>query len=55
MSSRPVIGVPADRRVVEPHPYHMVGEKYLQALIDCAGALPLIVPVMAEELDVAGL
>ena len=52
MSSRPVIGVPADRRIVEPHPYHMVGEKYLQALVDCAGALPLIVPVMAEELDV---
>ncbi len=52
MRSRPVIGVPADRRIVAPHPYHMVGEKFLKALVECSGALPLIVPVMAEELDV---
>ena len=42
MSTRPVIGIPADRRIVEPHPHHMVGEKYLQALIDCAGLLPTL-------------
>jgi len=53
MCSRPVIGVPADRRTLDPHPFHMVGEKYLQALVDGADALPLIVPVLADELDVA--
>ncbi len=52
MSSRPVIGVPADRRILEPHPFHVVGEKYLQALIDGAGALPMIIPVLAEHLDI---
>lgn len=52
MCARPVIGVPADRRIVDPHPFHMVGEKYLQALVDCAGALPFVIPVMAEDLDV---
>ena len=52
MSSRPVIGVPADRRILEPHPFHVVGEKYLQALIEGAGALPLIIPVLAEHLDI---
>ena len=52
MSSRPVIGVPADRRILDSHPFHVVGEKYLQALIDGAGALPLIIPVLAEHLDV---
>lgn len=52
MSSKPVIGVPADRRILEPHPFHVVGEKYLQALIDGAGALPLIIPVLAEHLDI---
>lgn len=52
MSRKPIIGVPADRRPVGPyHPFHMVGEKYLQALIDGAGALPFVVPVLAEHLD----
>lgn len=51
MTRKPVIGVPADRRMVDPHPFHMVGEKYLQALIDGAGAIPFIIPVLAEHLD----
>ena len=51
MSSKPVIGVPADRRVLDPHPFHMAGEKYLQALIDGAGALPMVIPVLASHLD----
>jgi putative glutamine amidotransferase len=52
MCPRPVIGVPADRRVLDPHPFHMAGEKYLKALADAAEALPLIVPVLAELMDV---
>jgi putative glutamine amidotransferase len=52
MSTRPVIGVPACRRILDPHPFHVVGEKYLQAVIDGADALPLIIPVMAEHLDI---
>ncbi len=30
----------------------MVGEKYLKALIDGAGAMPLIVPALADELEI---
>lgn len=52
MRSKAIIGVPADRRTLDPHPFHMVGEKYLQALVDGADALPLIVPVLADRLDV---
>jgi len=52
MSTRPIIGVPACRRILDPHPFHIVGEKYLQAIIDGADALPLIIPVMAEHLDI---
>jgi putative glutamine amidotransferase len=33
----------------------MAGEKYLQAIIDGADALPLIIPVLAEHLDVEEL
>ena len=52
MSTKPVIGVPACRKQIDIHPFHVVGEKYLQALIDGAGALPLIIPVMADHLEI---
>lgn len=51
MSLRPVIGVPACRKPIGGQPFHVVGEKYLAALLDGAGALPLIIPVLAEHLD----
>ena len=51
MSLKPVIGVPADRRMLDPHPFHVVGEKYLKALVDGADALPLIVPVLSDHID----
>jgi putative glutamine amidotransferase len=52
MRLKPIIGVPADRRVHEPHPYHMVGEKYLKAVIEAADAVPLIIPVLADDLAI---
>lgn len=55
MCSKPVIGVPADRRILGPHPFHMVGEKYLKALTDGAGALPLVLPVLADDVDIDAL
>jgi len=48
--ARPLIGIPADRRMVGKHPFHMVGEKYARAVIDAAGAAPLLIPSLAEEL-----
>ena len=53
MSLRPIIGIPADRRMVGPHPFHMVGEKYAHAVSRAAGALPLLVPVLPEPLEIA--
>lgn len=48
---RPVIGIPADRRMLGAHPYHAVGEKYIRAVIDAAGALPLLIPALGDALD----
>jgi putative glutamine amidotransferase len=48
-SKRPVIGIPADRRMIGAHPFHAVGEKYLTALLQVADAVPLIVPALARE------
>lgn len=38
-----------------PHPFHAVGEKYITAILDCAGAMPLLVPSLGEELGLQEL
>jgi len=55
MATRPLIGIPADRRMVGAHPFHMVGEKYARAVMEAAGAAPLLIPAFAEELRFAEL
>jgi putative glutamine amidotransferase len=50
MSARPLIGIPADRRMLGLHPFHVVGDKYARAVLDAAGGLPLLIPALAEEL-----
>jgi putative glutamine amidotransferase len=50
--NRPLIGVVSDRRMQGEHPFHMVGEKYLQALADASDAYPVALPSLAEGFDV---
>src|SRR5690242_14535453 len=47
---RPLIGLPADRRVLGLHPFHVVGDKYARAVLEGADCLPLLIPALAEEL-----
>jgi putative glutamine amidotransferase len=49
-AARPLIGIPADRRMVGAHPFHMVGEKYARAVLEAAEAAPVLIPSLAEEL-----
>jgi putative glutamine amidotransferase len=49
-SARPLIGIPADRRIVGHHAYHMVGEKYAYALLQAGEAAPVLIPSLAQEL-----
>jgi putative glutamine amidotransferase len=51
MPSRPVVGIPCDYRIIGPHPFHAVGEKYITAVEGGANALPLLIPVLAKPLD----
>ncbi len=51
-ANRPLIGVISDRRMQGPHPFHMVGEKYLRAIVDAAGGYPVGLPSLAEGFDV---
>jgi len=46
---KPVIGIPADRRLLGSHWFHAVGEKYLVAIASAADAAPVIVPALGER------
>jgi len=47
----PIVGFPCDRRLVSgKHPFHMVGEKYVDAVRDGSNALPLLIPVLDRPL-----
>ena len=51
MSPRPpIVGIPCDHRMVGPHAFHMVGEKYIAATRDGAGVVPLLIPVLPEPI-----
>jgi putative glutamine amidotransferase len=55
MSRLPLIGIPADRRLCGKHYFHMVGEKYIHAIALGANALPVLVPALGPDLDLASL
>jgi putative glutamine amidotransferase len=46
---KPLIGIPADRRILGPHPFHCVGEKYITAVAEAAAAIPFLVPSLGER------
>jgi putative glutamine amidotransferase len=55
MSRLPLIGIPADRWLCGKHYFHMVGEKYIEAVAIGANALPVLVPALGPELDLTSL
>ena len=46
---KPVIGIPADRRLLGSHWFHCVGEKYINAVAQAADAVPVLVPALGEQ------
>ena len=51
MRQPPLVGLPSDRKQIGPHPFQAVGEKYLRAVVDGAGCLPLMIPSLSPPLD----
>jgi len=52
---KPVIGIPADRRLLGRHYFHCVGEKYIRAVAEGAHAVPVLIPSLGEALNVREL
>lgn len=52
---KPLIGIPADRRLLGHHYFHCVGEKYIHAVVEGARAVPVLIPSLGEALNVREL
>ena len=55
MTRLPIIGIPADRRLCGKHYFHMVGEKYIEAMAVGAQATPVLIPALGAEAQLASL
>ncbi len=53
MASLPLVGLPTDRKPVGHHPFLAAGEKYVRAVVDGAGATPLLLPMLQPPLPAA--
>jgi putative glutamine amidotransferase len=49
---KPVVLIPADVKQIGEHPFHAVGQKYILAVAEAAGALPLLVPAISDHVDI---
>jgi putative glutamine amidotransferase len=55
MSRQPIIGVSACTKQIGHNIYHTAGDKYLLAIAEVSGGMPLIIPALGEQLDQAYL
>lgn len=39
--------------MLDPHPFHLIGEKYITAVQDGAGGMPFIIPALGKRLDLS--
>jgi putative glutamine amidotransferase len=50
---RPIIGIPACIKMIGEHPFHAVGAKYVDAIVNAADCIPLILPAIGDKQDIA--
>ncbi|NIJ87778.1 gamma-glutamyl-gamma-aminobutyrate hydrolase family protein [Xanthomonas cannabis] len=51
MAVVPLVGLPTDRVLHGSHPFLAAGEKYIRAVVDAAGAMPVLLPSLQPSLD----
>ena len=52
---KPLIGIPADRRLLGLHPFHCVGEKYIEAVARASEAIPVLIPALDQLIPIEEL
>lgn len=48
---RPVVGIPCDVKMLGPHPFHAVGEKYIAAVDRASDCQPVLLPLPRPPLE----
>lgn len=43
-----IIGLVADCKMIGPHPFHALGDKYVRGITDGMNAIPLLIPAIGE-------
>ena len=51
----PLIGVPACVKEIDHLPFHAAGDKYVRAVAEGAGGMPLVIPALGGLVDIPGL
>lgn len=46
MAFPPLVGLPTDRKMIGAHPFLATGEKYVRAVVEGAGATPVLLPTL---------
>jgi putative glutamine amidotransferase len=52
---RPLVGLPACVKEINGWPFHACGEKYLNAVVVAAEAMPVVIPAIGDAHDIPGL
>jgi len=51
----PIVAIPCDRRTIDGHASHVAGEKYIEAVRQGSGAVPLLVPALDPPIPIGEL
>jgi putative glutamine amidotransferase len=54
-SPLPLIGVPACVKEIDHMPFHAAGDKYVRAVAEGAGGMPLVIPALGDLVDIPAL
>jgi putative glutamine amidotransferase len=49
---RPVVGIPACIKMLGEQPFHAVGAKYIEAVVNASDCIPLLLPALGDQQDI---
>jgi len=52
---RPIVGIPACIKMLGEHPFHATGAKYIDAVVNAADCIPLILPAIGNKQDIEAI
>ena len=55
LSTKPLVGIPTSANTEGELPTHTCGDKYVRAVSDGAGCIPVLIPALGDDTDFAGV